>query len=211
MEKNHKKDTERRILYDRDIREPLFDYLEERFGKTRMFEEKVIGRSRADVFMLTEHQFIGLEIKSDADTYQRLERQVRDYDQYFDANYVVSGKSHQQHIEEHIPKHWGILVVREEGGKAEIEEMRSALENPKKKCLLQLSLLWKRELFRLLDQNQLPKYRQKSRGFIGKALMERVDWMILKDQLCQELFERDYTLWNDELEEETDLYPPHFF
>lgn len=28
------------VLYDRDIREPLFDYLEERFGKTRMFEEK---------------------------------------------------------------------------------------------------------------------------------------------------------------------------
>ncbi|WP_330617406.1 hypothetical protein [[Clostridium] symbiosum] len=34
------------VLYDRDIREPLFDYLEERFGKTRMFEEKIIGRSR---------------------------------------------------------------------------------------------------------------------------------------------------------------------
>ena len=29
------------LLYDCDIREPLFDYLEERFGKARMFEEKI--------------------------------------------------------------------------------------------------------------------------------------------------------------------------
>ncbi len=36
------------LLYDCDIREPLFDYLEERFGKARMFEEKIIGKSRAD-------------------------------------------------------------------------------------------------------------------------------------------------------------------
>ncbi len=83
------------VLYDRDIREPLFDYLEERFGKTRMFEEKIIGRSRADIIMLTERQLIGLEIKSDADTYERLKRQIRDYNKYCDVNYVVVGKSHE--------------------------------------------------------------------------------------------------------------------
>ena len=55
------------MLYDRDIREPVFDYLEERFGKTRVFEEKTIGKSRADILLLTEKQIIGLEIKSDAD------------------------------------------------------------------------------------------------------------------------------------------------
>ena len=40
------------LLYDCDIREPLFDYLEERFGKARMFEEKIIGKSRADVLIV---------------------------------------------------------------------------------------------------------------------------------------------------------------
>ena len=34
------------MLYDKDIREPLFDYLEERYGKARMIEEKQMGRSR---------------------------------------------------------------------------------------------------------------------------------------------------------------------
>lgn len=79
-------------LYDRDIREPLFDYLEERFGKTRMFEEKIIGRSRADVLMLTKNQIVGLEIKSDADSYERLKSQIKSYDRYCDSNYVVVGR-----------------------------------------------------------------------------------------------------------------------
>ena len=37
------------IIRDRDIREPLFDYLEETYGKIRIIEEKMMGRSRADV------------------------------------------------------------------------------------------------------------------------------------------------------------------
>ena len=74
------------LLYDCDIREPLFDYLEERFGKARMFEEKIIGKSRADVLMVTERRITGLEIKSDADTYERLRRQIRDYDKELRCN-----------------------------------------------------------------------------------------------------------------------------
>ena len=68
------------IIRDRDIREPLFDYLEETYGKIRIIEEKMMGRSRADVVMVTEDALYGVEIKSDADTYTRLARQVKDYD-----------------------------------------------------------------------------------------------------------------------------------
>ena len=31
------------MLYDKDIREPLFEFLEERYGKTRFLEEQVMG------------------------------------------------------------------------------------------------------------------------------------------------------------------------
>lgn len=40
------------MLRDRDIREPLFDFLEERLGKIRIIEEKTMGRSRADIVMV---------------------------------------------------------------------------------------------------------------------------------------------------------------
>ena len=35
------------MLYDKDIRDPLFDFLEERYHKIRIIEEKQMGRSRA--------------------------------------------------------------------------------------------------------------------------------------------------------------------
>ncbi len=39
------------ILHDKDIRDPLFDFLEQRYGKIRILEEKTMGRSRADIVM----------------------------------------------------------------------------------------------------------------------------------------------------------------
>lgn len=34
------------VTRDKDIREPLFEYLEEKYGKIRIIEEKMMGRSR---------------------------------------------------------------------------------------------------------------------------------------------------------------------
>ena len=60
------------ILHDADIREPLFDYLEETYGKVRIIEEKQTGRARADLVMVLPDKICGIEIKSDADTYAHL-------------------------------------------------------------------------------------------------------------------------------------------
>ncbi len=103
-----------KTLKDKDIREPLFDFLEETYGKIRIFEEKRMGGSRADIVMVTPELVIGIEIKSDADSYTRLRSQVEDYDRYFDQNIVVVGTSHAMHIEEHVPEHWGIITVERE-------------------------------------------------------------------------------------------------
>ena len=51
------------MLKDKDIREPLFDFLEEQYGKTRIIEEKTMGKSRADVVMVLEEELVGIEIK----------------------------------------------------------------------------------------------------------------------------------------------------
>ena len=60
---------EDRVLLDADIREPLFNYLEQYYGKVRFLEEKVTGKARADVVMVLPDKICGIEIKSDADTY----------------------------------------------------------------------------------------------------------------------------------------------
>ena len=43
--------------------------------------------------MITEQSLVGIEIKSDADTYVRLATQVKDYDKYYDCNFAVVGSS----------------------------------------------------------------------------------------------------------------------
>ena len=108
--KNSENGQGKLLLHDNDIREPLFDFLEETYGKVRIIEEKVMGDSRADVVMITEKALVGIEIKSDADTYARLARQVKDYDRYFDMNICVVGTKHAVHIREHVPEYWGICL-----------------------------------------------------------------------------------------------------
>ena len=52
------------VLKDKDIREPLFEFLEETYGKVRILEEKTMGRSRADLVMVAPECLYGIEIKS---------------------------------------------------------------------------------------------------------------------------------------------------
>ncbi len=196
------------MLYDKDIREPLFDYLEDTYGKSRIIEEKVMGKARADVILILPDKIIGLEIKSSVDTYERLKKQVRNYDKYCDENYIVVGLRHIKHIEEHVPKYWGILCIYQDNNQIVIEERRPAQANPKVTLDCQLGWMWRNELDNILALHHLPKYKQKSKAFVSKKLMEKVDLAELKTALCDELFERDYTLWPDEKEDEQE-YPAH--
>ena len=181
------------MLYDKDIREPLFDFLEERYGKTRIIEEKQVGRSRADVVMVRPGSLSGIEIKSDADTYARLERQVQDYDRYFDYNYVAAGYSHGNHVKEHVPSWWGIITVEQDQDQVDFYVLREALPNPNRLLRAKLSLLWRPELAHIQKINQLPKYREKSKLFVMEKILAKVSEDLLHQQISQELFERDYT------------------
>ena len=182
------------MLYDKDIREPLFYYLEERFGKSRILEELNMGRSRADVVMVLPQRIVGLEIKSNADTYDRLESQVKSYNKFCDYNYIVTGLRHVKHVAEHIPDYWGILCIYADNREVIIDEVRPAADNPSVLKSSQMSWLWKNELSHILALNNMPRYPQKSKAFICEKLLAKVDWSVLKGQLCDELFERDYTL-----------------
>lgn len=188
-------------MYDADIREPLFDYLDEVYAKNRIFEEKIMGRSRADLIMVVENAFVGLEIKSDADTYERLARQTRDYDKFCDFNYVVAGKSHEKHVAEHVPDWWGILIVSEEEKGIAIQLQREPRINPKCRLEQQVKWLWRTELNHILDKNNLPKYKQKSKRFVQDKILEKVTPEKLKVQMVEELFERDYEEWLKEYKE----------
>lgn len=215
-------------MLDKEIREPLFDFLEEFYGKIRIFEEKITGMSRTDALGVIDGQLIGFEIKSDHDTYTRLKRQTADYDELCDVNYLVVGKSHRKQADQHIPKHWGIICVYEENvaddgidqqmhdikkpvtvdepseSEGSIRDESSARKriiveidqipgvNPNVKLARQLDLLWRPELALLQEWNEMPKYQRQSKAFVREKILERIPEEILKHQITDLLFERDY-------------------
>lgn len=190
------------VLYDKDIREPLFDFLEETYGKIRIIEEKQTGSARADVVMITPEVLYGIEIKSDADTYTRLKKQVENYDIYYDRNIIVVGTSHANHVKEHVPEWWGIITVElNETGKADFYILREPKANPDVKDERKITILWRTELNHLLEKNELPKYKEKSKLFVQEKLLEKVPGEILWQQAYEELFERDYNTIADVINE----------
>ncbi len=194
------------MIYDKDIREPLFDFLDERFGKNRILEEKIIGSSRADVVMVTPEAIYGIEIKSDADTYARLKSQVKDYDKYYDMNFVVVGTSHAAHIEEHVPAYWGIITVEEVDNNLDIYILRHPEPNPKVTWKRKLEMLWRPEIAVLQDEFKMPKYREKSKKFVLTKVLERlengkIDPKEFTLKMNELLIQRDYNSISETLKE----------
>lgn len=182
-------------IHDKDIREPLFEFLDETYGKNRILEEKMMGKSRADVVMVTEDALYGIEIKSDADTYVRLARQVKDYDLYYDYNYVVAGTSHAAHIHEHIPAHWGIITVELVENELDFYILRRPAQNPKVTWKRKLEILWRPELAEIQEKAGMPKYKEKSKDFVADKILEWAEQgkiLNLQQQVSEILFERDY-------------------
>lgn len=184
------------MTHDKDIREPLFDFLEETYGKTRIIEEKNIGDSRADVIMIAEDGLCGIEIKSDADTYVRLAGQIKDYDKYFDRNILVVGTSHAHGIEERVPDYWGIITVELNEDTCDFYILREPQMNPKMKLEKKLSILWRPEIATLQEWNDMPKYAYLSKkdviGKICDRVPDKIAEDIIRQQICELLFERDY-------------------
>lgn len=193
------------MLKDQDIREPLFDFFDEKFGKVRIIEEKQIAKSRADVMLVLEEKLIGVEIKSDADTYARLARQVKDYNKFFDYNYVVVGSSHSKHIEEHVPEYWGIIEAISKEESVEFNVLREPEINKRAqrtyKMKNKLSILWRPELSHIQEINGMPKYKQRSKDFVITKIMEKVPWDLLHKQISEELFQRDYNTINQVIQD----------
>ena len=185
------------MLYDKDIRDSLCLFLEEVFGTVRFFDELRIGNSRADLVMVTQDSIIGIEIKSDADSYARLPSQIKAYDTYCDSSILVVGSTHAGHAAEHVPGHWGIIVVNREGSGLDFYMLRQAEHTGKSKLKSQIKLLWRRELAHIQAQNGLYRYAGKSRLFVERYILRTMEAERLKACMIEELFERDYTVFGE--------------
>ena len=176
---------------DKAIRKILISSLKVVYPEMRLYQEKMIGSSICDLMVVTD-RLIGYEIKSDQDNYARIDSQVNWYDQFFDLNYIVVGKTHEKSAKSMIPNHWGIVVITEDN----VSVSRCPLPNQNVNRKRQLSILWKLELKNLLNYFRLPMFALKSKEFITNKLVESVPEDQLREQIAYELMHRDYSVYN---------------
>jgi hypothetical protein len=181
-------------LLDPDIREILFTHIESQYAKIRFMDEVKIGHSRADALVITDGYITGFEIKSDGDSFFRLKLQVGNYNKYCDYCNVVIGQSHINHIENHVPPFWGIIVISKTGKKTKLEVLRRATLNPEIQIVNKMGLLWGRELRNILSKHNLSKHKSKRKRDMIKTLVGLIPTDVLSLDITDELFERDYTL-----------------
>lgn len=191
------------MLYDTDMREILFETYENTGNRLRIFEELVIGKSRADAILVNEGEILGFEIKSDKDSLVRLTTQVKNYERFCDKCYIVTGIHYIDRIEEAVPEHWGIYdVMKDEEGHLHIEIFREAIRNPKERPTIklknQMNLLWRVELIKIVKEHKLGGVTTRNKKQLRDLIIEKLGKDEAKRLTCEALMERDYSIFDNQ-------------
>ncbi|MCR5733843.1 MAG: sce7726 family protein [Lachnospiraceae bacterium] len=194
-------------LDDPSMREILFDTIEREYEALheplRVFEELVIGKSRADAIIVTKDLILGYEIKSDRDSLSRLQKQVKNYDRFCDYCYVVTGIHYLEKIEDEVPNHWGIYdILEDDDGGLHLEVYRKAQKNPAERPLTklknQMNLLWRMELMEMIRSNGIRGYSRKNKHKLRDLIVEKIGKEESKRLTCYALLNRDYSVFKEE-------------
>ena len=127
-------------------------------------------RARIDVAVFNGH-FHGFEIKSDRDSFARLEGQASVYNAVLDRVTIVVGEKHRESVAARVDPWWGIIVARREGASVELDIVREAQDNHALDSEMLAHMLWRDEALAVLERLGKDRgVRSKSRYFVCKRL-----------------------------------------
>ncbi len=89
-----------------------------------MLTEFRVGSCKADVVILNGSSTV-YEIKSEYDSFERLEKQINSYTDVFDNNYVVTDESQVGKLKELLPEIAGIIVLTKKNTLKTVREAKS--------------------------------------------------------------------------------------
>ncbi|MEK0336794.1 MAG: sce7726 family protein, partial [Nitrosopumilus sp.] len=95
---------------------------------SQILTEFRVGRSKADVVLLNGVSTV-YEIKSEYDSFARLEKQMQAYFEIFDYIYVITSPSQTKKLDSILPDKTGILVLTDRNTISTIREPKSNKEN----------------------------------------------------------------------------------
>jgi len=137
------------------------------------------GACRADIAIVNGH-LVGVEIKSDADSLERLDAQIEGYSSVFDRAVLVTTHKHLEQAIVRVPEWWG--VVRAElgpRGGVDFITVRRTMPNPGVDLYSVAQLLWRTEAAEILS------------GLGAKPHLLRHCRAVLYEQLVSQLTPRE--------------------
>ncbi|MFC1949795.1 sce7726 family protein [Chloroflexota bacterium] len=184
-------------LKDRDIRLALIARLRELYANDPhtiilqefgLFEHRV----RIDLAIVNGSMF-GFEIKSDADTLERLPYQQEIYSKIFDRVTIVVGESQLSKIETIVPKWWGIWVAWNDAHKVGLRIAREPSDNRNVDSRALVRCLWKQEALEIIKVKCLyeKKLDKARRSVLWDILVDLVPISELRRLVCDCLKKRD--------------------
>lgn len=174
-------------MRDIDVRLALRGWVANQFRAepgTLIIEELGIlnGHYRIDLGVVNG-MLHGYEIKSDADTLERLPSQCSAYGGVFDRLFLVVGPRHLERAEELVPHWWGILeAAHDDDSRVGLRERRGAQANPGVNAIAVARLLWKNELIMLLEECGLKGVRSKPLPQLHRMIAETMALEALKQK-----------------------------
>lgn len=112
-----------------------------------------MGEGRIDVAAVNG-RLVGYEIKSAADSFARLPRQIDVYGRVVDEAVLVVERRRPDALLERIPWWWGLWSARSDGEGCTLEVVRAPAANPTPQALATAQLLWRDEALALLREHR---------------------------------------------------------
>lgn len=172
-------------LDDKSIRSKILSHLclkNSHLNDTVIIEELdlCLGEARIDLAVINGIAK-GIEIKSDRDNLDRLEKQIPIYNKIFDAMEIVIGESHQEEVLKIVPDWWGISKVYfADSNNLRYMQLRKSKVNKKKDPLSVIQLLWKKEALQLLETKNLSsQFKSKTRDEIWNQIINTFEDEVL--------------------------------
>ncbi|MEK4495677.1 sce7726 family protein [Ureibacillus thermophilus] len=189
------------MLTDNEIRRKLVETLEKKNKNKhyRIIEELSIcdGLARADV-VIANGLLHGYEIKSDFDTLERLENQIKHYEKTFDKCTIVIGEKFIDVIEEKVPEYWGIIMAyMNRYGNVSIKRIRASKFNKQIEATNLLDLLWRNEIIKYLKENKIRGYSNKDKFGLKELVISNIPLNKIKEFTRETLKTR--TGWRGDL------------
>jgi hypothetical protein len=178
-------------MRDLDVRQMLRKHLQDRFAfdpETRIIEELGVcqGSVRIDI-AVANCALHGYEIKSAADTLQRLPVQAVAYSKIFDHVTIVTAGCHLVATLQIIPDWWGVIRAVEQHFGLSLEAVRTPGHNPGIDPYSVAQLLWREEALALLEQGGWARgVRSKPREQVWRRLVD----VLPLTELCEQVRDR---------------------